>query len=362
MAKAPRQVDIRSYQVGFGDCFLLSFVYSDDDTRHVLIDFGSTALPGRSSIASKPSQHMPLVADHIRDVCNGERLTAVIATHRHADHINGFGTDGRTGRSGEIIRDLRPRVVLQPWTEDPRAARDARRATSESERSRKSFVAGIRDRQNVAAMIHEVAASKPAWMSAAVQRELSFLGLANIANESAVRNLIAMGEAPGAKAVWARHGSRTGLERLLPGVKIRVLGPPDLTQSEAIRTARRKDPDQFWHLLAGTGGRDNPFRNGLGGNGTSRTNTAMPLESRWFRNRLDRMRGSQLLEIVRTLDKELNNTSLILLSRCSAESCSSLVTRRLRTGATRCCMRRTETRRGGRSPAWMSTRSGITAA
>ena len=33
------------YQVGFGDCFLLTFHYAKGDDRHILIDFGSTKLP-----------------------------------------------------------------------------------------------------------------------------------------------------------------------------------------------------------------------------------------------------------------------------------------------------------------------------
>jgi hypothetical protein len=314
MARRPESIEIRTYQVGFGDCFLLTFIYAGADRRHVLIDFGSTGLPKRGKVAVKPSAHMPLVAKDIERVCDGARLTALVATHRHADHINGFGTDGRTGKSGEIIKALRPRVVLQPWTEDPDAARDATQATRNSSRSPKSFVAGLRAKQDVARMVQELADSKPAWMSASLQRELSFLGMENIANESAVRNLIAMGEAKGAKAVWAHHGSRSGLERLLPGVKVRVLGPPNLKQSEKISTMRQRDPDQFWHLLAGAGLPDrNPLATGLGRNGTRRKSAAVPAEGRWFRNRLERMRGSQLLEIVRTLDDELNNTSLILL-------------------------------------------------
>lgn len=43
MAKAPKKVKIRTYNVGFGDCFLLSFDYGGSE-RHVLIDFGSTGL------------------------------------------------------------------------------------------------------------------------------------------------------------------------------------------------------------------------------------------------------------------------------------------------------------------------------
>ena len=45
MAAAPKSLMIRSYHVGFGDCFLLSFACGPRSERHVLIDFGSTGLP-----------------------------------------------------------------------------------------------------------------------------------------------------------------------------------------------------------------------------------------------------------------------------------------------------------------------------
>src|SRR6266496_4466778 len=129
MAEMPKRIVLRSYQVGFGDCFLLSFVYTEQDRRHILIDFGTTELPKRK----KPSEHMLKIAKQIASDCDGQ-LTAIVATHRHADHISGFGTDGKTGRSGEIIRALKPKVVIQPWTEDPKAAKNARQATSDSAR------------------------------------------------------------------------------------------------------------------------------------------------------------------------------------------------------------------------------------
>src|SRR5262245_29117667 len=138
MPKQPAKVEVRSYQVGFGDCFLLSFVYTERDKRHVLIDFGTTGLPKGKT----PSTYMPKVARQIAMDCDGN-LTAVVATHRHADHISGFGTDGRTGKSGEVIRGLKPKLIIQPWTEDPRAARDAKRATADSKRTTKAFVAGL---------------------------------------------------------------------------------------------------------------------------------------------------------------------------------------------------------------------------
>ncbi len=311
MAKRPKSVEIRAYQVGFGDCFLVSFVYSENEKRHVLIDFGTTALPGKTA---KPSTHMPKIANHIKDVCGAAGLTAVVATHRHKDHISGFGTDNQTGKSGVIIANLKPRVVLQPWTEDPDAARDARAATRDSSRARKSFIAGLAAMNEVAAMIAGIAKKPPRWMSAALQKELMFLGEDNIKNKSAVENLMAMGRRKGARAVWAHHGSTSGFERLLPGVKVHVLGPPDLKQTEKIRKMRSRDPDQFWHLLSGAASLNgkNPLATGIVWGGKSKSHPVPP-GARWFRDRLERLNGQQLLEIVRTLDQQMNNTSLILL-------------------------------------------------
>src|SRR5687768_18273864 len=46
----PDRLTLRAYQVGFGDCFLLTFHYPKQSSkpafdRHVLIDFGSTGKP-----------------------------------------------------------------------------------------------------------------------------------------------------------------------------------------------------------------------------------------------------------------------------------------------------------------------------
>jgi hypothetical protein len=311
MPRGPKSVEIRTYQVGFGDCFLLSFVYGENDRRHILIDFGTTGLPGRTA---KPSVHMPRVANHIKRVCGPAGLSALVATHRHADHISGFGTDGKTGKSGAIIAALNPRLVLQPWTEDPDARRDAKKATTGSPRSRKSFVAGLAAMNEVAGMIARIASNPPPWMSASLQKELTFLGMDNIANRSAIENLIAMGRRRGAKAVFAHHGSASGLEPLLPGVKVHVLGPPDLTQTEKIRKMRSRDPDQFWHLIAGSAAASgkNLLATGFASSSNGRS-SAVPPSARWFRDRLERLNGQQLLEIVRTLDQQMNNTSVILL-------------------------------------------------
>jgi hypothetical protein len=314
VAAAPLSVTIRTYQVGFGDCFLLSFRYGKRDTRHVLVDFGSSGLPSRPGAAGgvKASDYMPVVARDIAEVCGSSGLTAVVASHRHSDHISGFATDARTGESGVQIRNLHPKLIVQPWTEDPDAPKAAVRATRESSRSRRSYVAALTAMQRLAQQVVDLAERRPRWMGPQLQRQLSFLGMVNIANESAVRNLIEMGEARGSSSEWLRYGSTTRLERLLPGVKVHVLGPPDLTQSRGIKKMRARHQEEYWHLRAGppaTG------RAAAGGSPARRPagSPGLPVEARWLGSRLDRLQGADLLEIVRSLDTQMNNTSLILL-------------------------------------------------
>src|SRR5215217_4650347 len=108
----PSSATIFAYQVGFGDCFLLRFQYPAE-RRHVLIDFGTAALP-----ESAGSGQMMAIAKDIALQCDG-KLDAVVATHRHSDHISGFATRSDGKGTGDVIRALNPAVVVQPWTEDP---------------------------------------------------------------------------------------------------------------------------------------------------------------------------------------------------------------------------------------------------
>ena len=97
---APKEIRIRSYQVGFGDCYLLTFRYSTVE-RHVLIDFGSTGKPKKpDELDGTLKKHMQRVADHIKKTCAGS-LDAVVATHRHQDHISGFDTEKGPGTPSE---------------------------------------------------------------------------------------------------------------------------------------------------------------------------------------------------------------------------------------------------------------------
>jgi len=153
----------------------------------------------------------------------------------------------------------------------------------------------------------------PPSMSVSAAKQLQFLGMDNIKNKSAVENLIAMGKATKADAVYARYGDNSGLQALLPGVKVHVLGPPDLTQTDKIRKQRTSDPDEFWQLLGGSRGLKAMRVAHIEPGTRSRSEKSVPAEARWFRDHIASLSAEQLLEIVRTLDDQMNNTSLILL-------------------------------------------------
>lgn len=324
--KGPLGVTIRTYQVGFGDCFLLSFRYAGKERRHVLIDFGTTGVP--KGLKSKPDAHMLRIAKEIAKDCGadpatgkGGKLHAVVATHRHRDHISGFATNGKQGGSGGIIARLEPDVVVQPWTEHPDAKEDALTAPGLG-KGLQAFRANLEAMHAVARAAVGFAREglrrgAAAGVSRATLERLAFLGEDNVKNLSAVKNLMGMGRRPGAQAVYTGYRRDAGLSQALPGVQVTVLGPPTLEDTKAIRKQRSRDADEFWHLLAGPKGLHArlPLEKGLlrglpaakGGGGR------IPPQARWFAERLEALRGSQILQIVTALDDAMNNTSLILL-------------------------------------------------
>ena len=344
-AKTPQRISLRVYPVGFGDCFLLGFHYAGNDDRFVLIDFGSTELTkNRQPRSHAFLEYMKKVADDIAARCGrtngkGGRLHAVIATHRHADHINGFATKAKADApdaSGDVIRSLEPRFVVQPWTEDPDLDPKAIAPKDAAAVGRaRGFAAQLAGMQSAAAGIAAEAArldtrrmslpgdnrdgatATPAAAGARRVERLEFIGLIqflgedNILNLSAVRNLIAMGKAKGAKPLYLHADSTANLD--LPGVKTHVLGPPTIEQWDDIRKMRSEDEIEFWMLLGATGTRFAASSGAPFPGGECVEGARVPDHARWVRDHIRSARAENLLGIVRTLDKQMNNTSLILV-------------------------------------------------
>jgi len=299
-AKKPSKITITSYQVGFGDCYLLTFHYPKED-RHVLIDFGTKK---QSKVKFKAD--MKAIANCIKADCGG-KLAMVVATHRHYDHISGFATSKKGDGPGDIIRSCKPDLVVQPWTEDPDISKNATGPAVAARAHVNSLSAMNVFADALTANLDALVDTTLDKTRDAVQ-ELTFLGSDNITNRSAVENLMAM--APKPRRKYLHLGSKLSVGAVLPGVKIRVLGPPTLEQNPDIKKYANSS-DEYWKLqaLAATpravkGGLGRLFRDGQG---------RAPLSARWFAKRLKMMRADSLLEIVRTLDDVMNNTSLILL-------------------------------------------------
>ena len=125
MAKSPKQVTIRTYQVGFGDCFLLSFQYAGNAEKHVLVDFGTTKLPPKAPIdvprICEALPEMPLEAGTSRKR-SGELPNSVIGEIVRKDL-----SKARACFESALTRDrsLRGRVLVRWWVEPSGKVHDA---------------------------------------------------------------------------------------------------------------------------------------------------------------------------------------------------------------------------------------------
>jgi hypothetical protein len=122
MPKA-REVRIRMYKQGLGDCFLLTFPRTPKPF-HMLIDCGA--------LASKHygDAEMKLVVADIKKTTGG-KIDVLAATHEHWDHISGFT------QAKELFDQIDVKKVWVAWTEDPDSD-EAKQIRSEFKKQKKA--------------------------------------------------------------------------------------------------------------------------------------------------------------------------------------------------------------------------------
>ena len=296
----PHALRLRMYQVGFGDCFLLSAEYpaplpDGRSERHILIDCGSTREPEGTRLADV----VTLIHQH-----TSGRLDVLLISHRHKDHLSAFGP----AATGQTLQDLHPTLVLRPWTEDPATAQDATGPLGD--RSRKLLSALQSGTGLASALAEHVIRDRGA------RGDLAALAFAQLANKSAIDRLDAMAVAGTARYLSA--GQPSGIDDIVPGVTTHVLGPPTVEQWPQVATEATDNPE-YWisqtrlygHAAAqtrpGTGSGPAPAVTLAGGP------PCPPGPARWLIDRMSDRQITSLQRIVRSLDDAMNNTSLILL-------------------------------------------------
>jgi hypothetical protein len=302
----PESVAVHMYQVGFGDCFLVSFAYAaalEDgrSVRHMLVDFGSTHGPedSRNGGPSVVEQAAARIEEHTAGT-----LDVVVLTHRHRDHLSGFGDP----QAADVITALGPKLVVRPWTESPELPRDATApAAVDSDDPATRFAAQLVAGHQLARQVETLTRGARAD---SVPGRLAHLALDQVPNPAAIAFLDRLSEQTGG-GEYLSAGMATAITDHIPGIGVRVLGPPTIADHAAIRRARANDPDEFWLTQLGQVEKIEPeFLD------TTETRVPVPVEPgpvAWIVDKLRRQQVGSLQRIVRTVDDALNNTSLILL-------------------------------------------------
>jgi hypothetical protein len=90
MANKLKNITVRMYRTGFGDCFLLFFNYTKSaQTKRMLIDFGAWK-PEEKISDTKKFNSLASIGEAIKIELNNKPLDVVVVTHEHKDHLNGF--------------------------------------------------------------------------------------------------------------------------------------------------------------------------------------------------------------------------------------------------------------------------------
>jgi len=295
--RAKKQVQIRMYNVGFGDCFLLRIPTADGE-RRMLVDCGYHS-QGKGKFTDAE-----LVKQIKKDLA-GEQLDVVVATHRHQDHISGFGETA-------LWRDIPVEEVWLPFTANPAAA-----ATEPALRAWHGLMEAAHRLVGVDGTLLPDAANRLSAREQDDRDEAAFLLWNARANAPGIENLLS-GMKRKNRAPAKRRFLPDALDTYptqfttdaLPGVVTHVLGPPS---DPALRKSKKvpstwgfkdgslvqpgSDPDapfsDDWQVPADQVPPRRPFRD--------RTLNAI------------RLFNDDLLYAARALDGFLNGESLVLV-------------------------------------------------
>jgi len=284
MPAPARELRVRMYRVGFGDCFLVT-VGEGAERGHALVDCGVHPTADIKTFDK--------VMDDIERTTDG-RLGFLVASHEHADHISGYG------RYRDRFAAFRIGEVWMPWALDPNDPDAVALRTRRLELVR-------------TLALHLEAVGGPPEI-ADVLLNLGFApGSLGVSSNAVAVDALRSGFGGAARKVrYFQAGARPEVPEELRGLTARVLGPP-----RDAAFLKRMDPPAGQRYLQ------------LKGRRAEAVNALVPFLKKWEllpaegRRRL-RTRAADELDLAGeledsihqlalSLDTAANNTSLVLL-------------------------------------------------
>lgn len=288
-----REIHVRMYNVGFGDCFLIDLP-SDVRRRKVLLDCGYHS-QGRGAFDDRS------LVKQVKEDLRGESIDVVIASHRHQDHISGFGEE-------DLWKDIGVEEVWLPFT--------AREDAHDGDRS---LAAWERVRAGVSGLVEPSGTLRPEVRRCLSARrgdtaELEFLLWNARQNAPGIHNLLhGMRRADGKRSLrrFLPEGKKdvpyTFESEALPDVKVHVLGP---SRDPAYRS-KRKVPAS-WAALGDTVSFDTLAEPPFGREWQVKNlPPKLPLSSRDLA--MIRTFNADLFDVASAVDGFLNGESLVLV-------------------------------------------------
>lgn len=299
-----KKIRVRMYNVGLGDCFLLTFP-GDDGERRVLVDCGThPSGPG----PQKTSEVVERIIEDVRDTDGTARIDVVIATHRHRDHVSGF--------ESEAWSEVEVREVWMPWTEDPDDPEGREILAKQAAKAKK---------------LHD-----SLTLAAAPRSEIEIVEN-SLTNAEAMNTLHhGFSGSPRRRFLPKKGGSRSFRTAALPGVKVHVLGPsrdPEVIRDmkppkgeSYLRLADGSLPDDYeppfgerWRVSPPEGGIEAWWDAAAAASPREKEADSMKsfvaslgVTSRWLRD-IDSAAADDALALVVAIDKAVNGTSLMLM-------------------------------------------------
>jgi beta-lactamase superfamily II metal-dependent hydrolase len=279
-SSAPK-LRVRMYRVGMGDCFLVT-IPNGKKEKHILIDCGvhsQSQFKGLKEAVAKLEEH------------TGGKIDVVVATHAHADHISGFGSES------EVFARMEVGEVWLPWLEnlqDP---------VAKKLHGKVAALASLIELH----MAQPGAAADPLveWVTSNATGADGAAGRSATGNNAAALKLLRGGFGDANRTKYLRAGDVLGDAGGIKGLTVRVLAPSDDTSF----LSRMHPPESQLYGLNETGALDidklKPF-------GDSWVAESGGLEDA-YRLCLINACAIPIRALALSVDNYLNNTSLSLL-------------------------------------------------